>query len=267
MSDSIIIEGAISVLSALNSDYCKVIKIILKDGIKYNSVSEILTCAKAKNVETQFISEDEMRELTQNYSDFTGNTHGGIIAITSKRKFLSLNELILTLPKNKEQISIALIEGIEDPYNLGYAARALYTQGTNGLIIPERDFGFSEAVIEKSSTGTFSKMPVTVFGKASDAKRDLIELLKNEKFKIYCIDKKLPANSKVEFSDIFNVKFADRTVFIIGGEKRGISKDFLDNADEIVRIPYAKEFPHSLAAQTAATIAAYEIHRQRNRGN
>jgi len=71
----------------------------------------------------------------------------------------------------------------------------------------------------------------------------------------------------IKINDIFDVTFADRTVFIIGGEKRGISKDFLSNADEIVRIPYAKDFPHSLAAQTAATIAAYEIHRQRMQKN
>jgi 23S rRNA (guanosine2251-2'-O)-methyltransferase len=94
----------------------------------------------------------------------------------------------------------------------------------------------------------------------------LVNLLKSEKFKIYCIDKKAPANSKARVSDIFDMEFSDRLVFIIGGEKRGISKDFLNNADEIVRIPYAKKFPHSLAAQTAATIVAYEIHRQRNTG-
>jgi len=264
-SDAIILEGAISVLSALSSDHSQIVKVIVKQDIDNRNSQKILTAAKIKNIEIEFFSPDELQEFedrinhTGIYS--IGRTHGGILAITLKRKFLSPHELLSTLASISESVSIAIIEGIEDPYNLGYAARALYTQGIDGLILPERDFGFSESIIEKASTGTFSKMPVANF--AADDKLDFIHLLKSENYKIYCIDKKAPANSKTKVSDIFNVKFANKTVFIIGGEKRGISKDFLDHADEIVKIPYAKNFPHSLAAQTAATIVSYEIHRQR----
>jgi 23S rRNA (guanosine2251-2'-O)-methyltransferase len=241
---AIILEGAISVLSAIDSKYSKVLKIIIKQGVSNRNTQKILTLAKAKNIMTEYLSHEEM----QKYYIGIGRTHGGIIAVAEKRGFLSPRELLAGKPG-----TVAVIEGIEDPYNLGYAARALYTQGTDALILPERDFGLSEAIIEKASTGTFSKMPIAVF----DSKTDLINLLKSEAFKIYCIDKKASSAS------VFNVKFADKTVFIIGGEKRGVSKDFLNNADEIVSIPYAKKFPHSLAAQTAATIISYEIHRQK----
>ena len=263
-SDAIILEGAISVLSVLSSDNSQVLKIILRRGAENKNTRKVLDAAKIKNIEVEVFSPEELRELEENISKAglysIGGTHGGIIAISKKRKFLSPRELLYNL-KTLELATIAIIEGIEDPYNLGYAARALYTQGTDALILPERDFGFSESTIEKASTGTFSKMPVAAF--EIFAKTDLINLLKSEKFKIYCIDKKASANSTAKISDIFDVKFADKTVFIIGGEKRGISKDFLSNADEIVKIPYAKKFPHSLAAQTAATIVSYEIHRQR----
>jgi len=272
-SDAIILEGAISVLSALSSDdpnNSNILKIILKQGTENKNIQKILTAAKIKKTEIEIFSPDEMREFEDRINNTglfsIGRTHGGIIAIASKRKFLSPEKLISVLPKAPEYASIAIIEGIEDPYNLGYAARALYTQGVDGLILPERDFGFSESIIEKASTGTFSKMPVAVFSKDITAKTDLIDLLKCENFRIYCIDKKAAVNSKIKISDIFGVKFADRTVFIIGGEKRGISKDFLNNADEIVKIPYAKDFSHSLAAQTAATVVSYEIHRQRKTG-
>jgi len=251
-NNAIILEGAISVLSVLDSDSSRILKIIIKQGLDNRSTQKILTAAKAKKIKIEIFSPDEMQKFIQEY--FIGKTHGGIIAVTKKREYLSPRELLNAQPK-----TIAVIEGIEDPYNLGYAARALYTQGIDALILPERDFGFSESIIEKASTGTFSKMPVAVF----NSKSDLINLLKDEKFKIYCIDKKIPANSKAKISNIFDIKFADKTVFIIGGEKRGISRDFLNNADEIVSIPYAKKFSHSLAAQTAATIVSYEIHRQR----
>jgi len=263
----IILEGAISVLSALDSEYAKIVKIILLSDLQNKNTQKILSLANHDIIEYFSDHEFNIFEDMINKSGFAnsysiGKTHGGIIALAEKRRFLSPEDLMAMLPK-----TIAIIEGIEDPYNLGYAARALYTQGIDALILPERDFGFSESVIEKASTGTFSKMPVAVFSKDLNAKITLIDLLKRKKFRIYCIDKKVPANSKVKISDIFGVKFADRTVFIIGGEKRGISKDFLSNADEIVRIPYAKDFPHSLAAQTAATVVSYEIHRQRKQGD
>ena len=286
-SDAIILEGAISVLSVLSSDDSnnngfRILKIILPFDEDNKNAKKILKAAKTKNLEAdkiEFFSPEQMRELenilndTGIYQNKIGRTHGGIIAITSKRKFLTPRELIYSL-KPSRAVSVAIIEGIEDPYNLGYAARALYTQGIDALILPERDFGFSESIIEKASTGTFSKMPTAVFSNdinisdKSDinSKIELINFLKSENFRIYCIDKKIPASLKAEISckNIFDVEFSDRTVFIIGGEKRGISKDFLNNADEIVSIPYAKNFSHSLAAQTAATIVSYEIHRQKS---
>ena len=243
----IILEGAISVLSAVYSEYAEVIKIIIKPG---KDAPKILSAAEIKKIELEYRGFDE-------YEARLGKTHGGIIALAKKRVFLTPENLLARAGLH----SVAVIEGIEDPYNLGYAVRALYTQGTGGLIIPERDFGFSEAVIEKASTGTFYKMPAAVF--KNDAKPELINLLKNNNFTLYCIDKNAPSGSKAKVRDIFDIKFADRTAFIIGGEKRGISKDFLRSADEIVRIPYANAFAHSLAAQTAATIVSYEIHRQR----
>ena len=271
----VILEGAISVLSALSSRYAKIAKIILKSDFEnIKNIQKILTAAKEKNIKTEYFSPGEFKAFEENInkSDLysLGRTHGGIVALAQKRRFLTPEDLLSQI-SHTAAVSIAVIEGIEDPYNLGYAVRALYTQGVGGLILPERDFGFSESVIEKASTGTFSKMPIAVFPNSNspnnpnspdNPKTELLKLLKNNGFTIYCIDKKAPANTKFKVTDIFGVKFADRTVFIIGGEKRSISKDFLYNADEIVRIPYANDFPHSLAAQTAATIISYEIHRQ-----
>ena len=262
--DAIILEGAISVLAALSAKEPRILKIIMKKGANSHGTPKILLDARAKNIETVIFSPEEMAEFEKsiNSTGFfsLGGSHGGILAIAKKRTFLSPEELILALPKNQKYLSIAIIEGIEDPYNLGYAARALYTQGTDALVLPKRDFGFSEATIEKASTGTFSKLPIAVF---SSNKRELLELLKGEGFRIYCMDKKAPAGSSLKASDIFEVKFFERSVFVIGGELRGISRDFLLGADEIVTIPYAKPYAYSLAAQSAATIVSYEIHRQR----
>ncbi|MCL2776260.1 MAG: RNA methyltransferase [Oscillospiraceae bacterium] len=269
----IILEGTISVLSALSSHYARIAKVILKSDA--GNIQKILVAAKEKNIKVEYFSPAEFAEFEENInkSDLysLGKTHGGIVALAEKRRFLTPEELLSLLPRTVTA-SIAIIEGIEDPYNLGYAVRALYTQGTGGLILPERDFGFSESVIEKASTGTFSKMPIAVFSTSTaspdNPKINLLELLKSNGFKIYCINKKAPIHKESELQseiivkDIFDLKFADRTVFIIGGEKRGISRDFLYNADEIVRIPYANDFAHSLAAQTVATIVSYEIHRQ-----
>ena len=258
----IILEGAISVLGALGSDYAKIVKIIIKSDLDNQNTRRILSSARFDFDMIEYFSRGEFNAFENmiNKSGFLysmGRTHGGIIALAEKRGFLTSEELIAGPNAN----TLAIIEGIEDPYNLGYAVRALYTQGTDGLILPERDFGFSESVIEKASTGTFYKMPAAVY--RVNHRLELIKLLRDGNFRIYCVHHKAPADSQIQVRDIFGVTFADRSVFIIGGEKRGISKDFLNNADEIVKIPYAKDFSHSLAAQTAATVVAYEIHRQR----
>ena len=268
--NAVIFEGAISAAGALERGGSKVLKIIAKQGIDNRGALKVVSAAKAKNVEVVVLSPEEMREFEERMDSSglysLGRSHGGIFAVAEKRTFLTPEELMRVLPKEQTYVSIAVIEGVEDPYNLGYAARAVYTQGTDALILPERDFGFSEATIEKASTGTFSKLPVAVFSKDKKDKSDktaLTNLLKGEGFTIYCIDKKAPANAKKAAAGIFGVKFAKRAVFVVGGEKRGISGEFLLEADEIVAIPYARPFSHSLAAQTAATIVAYEIHRQR----
>ena len=264
-------EGAISVLSALQLENAGILKIIVKQGANPRSAQKIISGAKAKNIEIVSFSPEEIIEFEKGVNGLglrlLGGTHGGIFAVVKKRKFLSPRELLDALPQNQKYLSIAIIEGIEDPYNLGYAARAAYTQGVDALILPERDFGFSEATIEKASTGTFSKLPVAVFSKDKTDKIALIELLKGEGFRIYCIDKKASAHSKAKISDIFETKFSERAAFVIGGEKRGISGDFLQRADEIVKIPYAKAYAYSLAAQSAATVISYEIHRQRYANN
>ena len=260
-SGAIILEGAISALAALSSEDSRVLKIVAKEGADDRKLKKILSAAKSKNIETIVFAPGEMAafEKAANSSGAfsLGNTHGGIFAVAKKREFLTPQELLCALPKDQKYVSIAIIEGIEDPYNLGYAARAVYTQGTNALILPRRDFGVSEATIEKASTGTFSRMPVAVFSNDKNSKTELADMLKAEGFVIYCIEKNAKASS------VFEVEFAEKAVFVIGGEKRGISGDFLQNADEIVKIPYANPFSHSLAAQSAATIVSYEIHRQR----
>lgn len=257
--DIIVLEGEISVLSIMNQNPQRICKIILKDGIKYKNVSRVLDTAKIKNIKVEFLPLESIEKLTN------GKTHGGVIALATKRKFLSIHELFLLLNKTIKtknniaaSISIAILEGTEDPYNLGYAIRALYTQGVDALIMQDRDLNFSEAVIEKASTGTFSMMNIAVFGKSDNEKAEIADFLKNEGFTLYCIDKRKDAES------IFNINFADKTAFVIGGEKRGISKIFIDMADKFVQIPYNCEdnFAYSLTTQTAATIISYEIHRQ-----
>ena len=255
--DLIILEGEISVLGIMTRNPERILKIIIKDGIKYNNAQKILDTAKTQNIKVEFQSLENIEKLT------AGKTHGGIIAVAAKRKFLSVQELldsfdlIDTPDTAKNKLSIAILEGIEDPYNLGYAVRALYAQGTTALIVPERDLNFSETIVEKASTGTFSMMNIATFGKSDDEKIKIIDGLKNIGFTLYCIDKRKDAKS------LFDTSFSTKTAFLIGGEKRGISKIFVERADKFVQIPYfGDSFAYSLTAQTSATIISYEIHRQ-----
>ena len=245
----IILEGAISVLAVLESDPSRIGAVLIRRGLTSPAAEKVRRFAEIRGVTVRFADDGEIGELT------AGRSHGGIIAAAEKRGYNTAEEIV-----SQARDAVALIEGIEDPYNLGYAARAAYTQGIGALLLPRRDFGDSEAAVERASTGTFSRIPAALFSSGPGEKAALISTFKAGGYSVYCIDNKKGAKS------IFEVRFKDKALIIVGGEKRGISREFAAAADESAAIPYARPFPHSLAAQTALSIAAFELHRQRREG-
>ncbi len=178
----------------------------------------------------------------ENISKHTvGASHGGIIAFCGEKSYKKIsNEAII------ENGFYVMIEGIEDPYNFGYALRSIYASGADGIILSERNWLSASGVVCRSSAGASERLNVYI---ATD---DFISLFKEKGYKIVCADIK---NS----ISVYDADLKKPILLIVGGEKRGISSSILKKADQIVRIDYGRRFDAALSAASASTVLAFEV--------
>lgn len=234
-------EGNISVKAALLSPYREVVKIIVDKNKKDRDTNFILR--KAQEQQIQIIEKD--RETIDSLS--SGKTHGGLIAYVSNRQYQHIDEIM------NEQSFIALVEGIEDPFNFGYILRSLYAAGCDGIITSDRNWSNAAGALAKASAGASEYLKHVV----SDDFKQTIATLKLHNINIVC------ALRNEEAIEMYDYNFQQSVCICIGGEKRGLSKIITSEANSNVYIPYNAQFKNALSANSATTILAYEILRQR----
>ena len=240
-----ILEGMTSISALLNSNGVNDRKIekILIDRAKRKSKSAQIGFLTAKSHElgfpVEFVDSAEIDVLA------VGNTHGGILALCTPRTIPTLSAEDI----QPNQFYVYL-EGIEDPYNFGYAIRSLYAAGVSGIVLPPRNWMSAGGVVARASAGASECLPIF----QADGE-DAVKLFKEAKYTVLC------AGIRDSVS-IFEEHFPYPVLLVVGGEKRGISRALLDAADHIVRIDYGRDFSGSLSAASAATVMAFEIFRQ-----
>jgi len=249
MTNSILIEGKISVDAVLRSKYRKVLTIfydIAKLQRKKNMKRELplkqtLELGNSKEVTIKAVDHKWFE------NNAIGKTHGGIAAIVSERTYQKIPELLKSKP-----CIFFFLDGIEDPYNLGYTIRSLYAAGIDGIVMKKRSWLDVEGIIIKSSAGTSELMPMAF---VEDLKTTA-NFFKSKNYTIACTDKD-------EGESIYQSTLKPPLFIVIGGEKRGITYNFLDKADIRLRIPYERKFTESLPLNSVAVIIGFEILRQR----
>lgn len=230
------IEGAISVKAAIESKKREVKEVFIDKDNKNKNFNYIRKIAKLNNIKINEISKDD-------FSSFNpGKTFGGIIAECSLRKEDEFD--------NKD---IFYITGVEDPFNLGYMIRNLYAFGINNLMLDAREYEKLDGQILKSSAGAYEFINI----KYTDNPLSIIETYKKNNYKVYALSR--GDNSK----DIFNETFNNPSLFIIGGEKRGINSNILSLADSYLYIPYGNDFRNSLNASNALACVSTLLFKQR----
>lgn len=174
-----------------------------------------------------------------------GSTHGGILCECTERTIPHLSpDLII------ENGFYVMIEGIEDPYNFGYALRSLYALGVSGVVLTERNWMSAAGVVARASAGASELLPLF-----RAEPEEAVDIFKSLSYEILCAD--IHTDDTLE-----NTVFSYPSFLIVGGEKRGISRSVLKKADKIIKISYGREFNASLSAASATTILAYEIAKQ-----
>ena len=240
-----ILEGMTSISALLNSgkENDRKIEKVLIDRTKRKSKAPQIGFLTAKSHElgfpVEFVDAEEIDRLA------VGNTHGGILALCTARTIPTLSKEDI-LPNR----FYVYLEGIEDPYNFGYAIRSLYAAGVSGIILPPRNWMTAAGVVARASAGASESLPI--FEAEGE---NAVKLFREAGYSILC------AGIRDSVS-VFDEKFPYPVLLVVGGEKRGISRTLLDAADRIVRIDYGRDFSGSLSAASAATVMAFEIFRQ-----
>ncbi len=240
-----VFEGMTSIRAVIKSNETghgrRILELVVDTESK-NKLKKELSWLRHKSDELGFeirtTSSEEIASLT------VGNTHGGIIAICGERKIPDISDFEI-----KENGFYVMLEGIEDPYNFGYALRSLYACGADGVVLSPRNWMSAAGVVCRSSAGASEILPLCT----SDPVRSA-EHFKTRGYKVVCAGIRDSVSS-------FEAEMKNPIYLIIGGEKRGISSALLECADQIVRIDYGREFPLSLSAASAASMLAYEVMR------
>lgn len=238
------VEGRNAVLELLESGK-DINKIFITKGERHGSIYKIIAMAKENKV---IIVEKEKRQMeemaqTQNYQ--------GVIAMVPPFEYCEVEDILQEAKKREEEPFVLILDGIEDPHNLGSIIRTAETAGIHGIIIPKRRAAMVNSTVNKVSAGAVQHMKIARVTNISDT----IEILKKEGLWICGTD----INTSTYYYD---QDLTGAIGIVIGNEGNGISQKVKKNCDFLVKIPMKGKIT-SLNASVSTGIIIYEAVKQR----
>ena len=238
------VEGRNSVLELLESGK-DINKIFITRGEKHGSINKIIAIAKEKKVIIVEKDKRQMDEMAQNQN------YQGVIAIVPPFEYCEIEDILEEAKSKNEEPFVLILDGIEDPHNLGSIIRTAETAGVHGIIIPKRRAAGVNSTVNKVSAGAVEHMKIARVTNISDA----IKKLKNAGLWICGTD----INTDKYYYDQ-DLKGA--LGIVIGNEGSGISSKVKNNCDFLVKIPMKGKVT-SLNASVSTGIIIYEALKQR----
>ncbi len=239
------IEGRNSVIELLESDR-DINKILIAKGERHGSINKIISIAKQRKI---VIAEVERQKL--NAISKTDN-HQGVIAIVPPFNYSSVDDILNEAKQKKEDLFILILDGIEDPHNLGSIIRTAETAGVHGVIIPKRRAASVNATVSKVSSGAVEHVKIARVNNLNET----IKYLKEQGLWICGTD----GEAKTYY---YNQDLKGPIAIVIGSEGFGMSKLVKENCDFLVKIPMKGKIT-SLNASVSAGIVTYEVVKQRD---
>lgn len=238
-----IIEGRNAVLEAFRSGK-PVDKLYVLDGCQDGPVRSIVREAKKHDTILKFVDKERLNQLSG-----TGK-HQGVVAFAAAYEYAEVSDMLKLAGERGEEPFLFLLDGIEDPHNLGAIIRTANLAGAHGVIIPKHRAAGLTATVLKVSAGALNYTPVA---KVTNLARTMEEL-KREGLWFVCAD------MKGEMMYRQNLK--GPIGLVIGNEGDGVSRLVKEKCDFTASIPMKGNID-SLNASVAAGVLAYEIVRQR----
>ena len=249
----VVLEGRISVEAALRGRAREVSEILaLQPGDR--RLARVRALAGERGVPIRMVSTADIDELA------SGRTHGGLLALVGERRSLPLEQLIHDAGPSP---FLAMLDGVEDPYNFGAAIRGLYAAGADGLIVRPRSWEQAAGIVARASAGASELMPTGV----AETTELAAEACRAGGLRVVC------AAARSDAVSMHEADLAGPLFLLVGGERRGITRSFLDRADLVVRIPYARAVLGSLGTRDSrrrprvrGDAAAYDVMSAERRG-
>ncbi len=237
------IEGRNACLEAFRSGKT-VDKLFVLDGCTDGPVRSIIREAKKQDTIINFVSKDRLDKMSE-----TGK-HQGVIAMTSSYDYAEVEDILKLAEERNEDPFIILLDGIEDPHNLGAIIRTANQAGAHGVIITKHRAVGLTATVARTSAGALNYTPVA---KVTNLVQTMKEL-KDKGLWFVCADMGGPVMYKQRLTGPIGL--------VIGNEGEGVGRLVKENCDMVASIPMKGQID-SLNASVAAGILAYEIVRQR----
>ncbi len=238
------IEGRNSVLELLESGK-DINKIFVTKGEKHGSINKIIAIAKERKIVIVEKDKRQMEQMAQNQN------YQGVIAVVPPFEYCEIEDILNVAKEKEEEPFILILDGIEDPHNLGSIIRTAETAGIHGIVIPKRRAASVNSTVNKVSAGAAQYMKIARVTNITDT----IERLKKEGLWICGTD----INTDKYY---YNQDMTGPLGIVIGNEGSGISEKVKKNCDFLVKIPMKGKVT-SLNASVSTGIIIYESLKQR----
>ncbi len=239
-----LIEGRNPVIEALRAGK-PIDRLYILDGSNDGPVMTIKREAKKRDIYIKYVSKDRLDNMSS-----TG-THQGVIAVSAAYEYSDMEDIFSLAQRRGEAPFIYILDGIEDPHNLGAIIRTANLAGAHGVIIPkDRAVGLT-GTVARTSAGAINYTPVVRVTNISKT----IEELKGRGMWFVCAD--------MEGDVMYDIDMTGSIGIVIGNEGDGVSRLVKSNCDYTASIPMKGDID-SLNASVAAGVIGYEVLRQRS---
>ncbi|MCY6483517.1 23S rRNA (guanosine(2251)-2'-O)-methyltransferase RlmB [Clostridium aestuarii] len=239
-----LIEGRNAVIEALKGNRT-IEYILVAKGSATGSINKINAIAKEQRVVVKEVDRKKLDGMS-----VTG-AHQGVMAIVTPYSYYDVEEILDYAREREEKPFILILDGIEDPHNLGSIIRTAETCGIHGIIIPKRRNVGITPTVYKTSAGAVEYMRIAKVSNINNA----IDKLKENDIWVYGAD-------MTGESYCYQTDFSGAVALVIGSEGHGVSKLTKEKCDILVKIPMVGSI-NSLNASVAAGVMMYEVLKQR----
>ncbi len=223
----------------------RVNRIFIQEGTSGRDAAKVIELAREKGIQVQTVPKTKIEDLVGNA------VHQGLVASIAAYEYADLEDVFKKAEEKGEDPFIVILDGVEDPHNLGSILRTADATGVHGIIIPKRRSASLTATVAKASTGAIEHVPVVRVTNLTQT----IEQLKARGVWVFGTD--------MNGTDYRKWNTSGPLAIVMGNEGKGVSRIVKESVDEMVTIPMVGHV-QSLNASVASALMMYEVFRNRS---